>query len=332
MPIVVQSGERVTALQINPASNTSALGVNVTATFEQAPPAPDANFTWSQRAGTMTVDFTDSSTQSPASWSWDFDDGTSSTQANPSHTYTQAGQYDVSLTVTNGGGTDSVTQQINVTALPAGTTYAADAFGRTMSGWGNADLGGAYTLQGSLSNYTVGNGMGTIHLPQAGASRSAMLNTVSQRDVDIKFRVSVNQAAAGGNYFIYAAARRNGNNEYRPRIIFNSNGTVTVNASRVNNGSESSLGTAVVVPGVTQTPGAFIWFRAQVTGANDTTIRVKAWADGQAEPAGWLFTAANAQATVQSAGSVGLRLYLAGSVSNAPVVVSFDDYAVSAAN
>ena len=69
-----------------------------------------------------------------------------------------------------------------------------------------------------------------------------------------------------------------------------------------------------------------------MTGANDTTIRVKAWADGQSEPAGLLFTTTNAQASVQSAGSVGLRLYLAGTVSNAPVVVSFDDYSVSAAN
>lgn len=36
-----------------------------------------------------------------ASWLWDFGDGTTSTQQNPTYLYTTAGQYDVSLTVTN---------------------------------------------------------------------------------------------------------------------------------------------------------------------------------------------------------------------------------------
>jgi hypothetical protein len=114
--------------------------------------------------------------------------------------------------------------------------------------------------------------------------------------------------------------------------VFNSNGSVAVNASVLNNGSESSLGAPVVVPGLTQAPDSWVWFRAQVTGTSPTTIRVKAWADGQAEPADWNFTATNSQATLQGAGSVGLRLWLGGSVSNAPVVFSFDDYAITSAN
>src|SRR6185369_15242176 len=37
----------------------------------------------------------------PLTYRWDFGDGTSSTAANPSHTYSTAGAYDARLTVTN---------------------------------------------------------------------------------------------------------------------------------------------------------------------------------------------------------------------------------------
>jgi len=64
--------------------------------------APIAGFTYS--ASNLTVDFTDNSTDSDGSvmsWSWDFDDGTTSTEQNPSHTYAAAGTYTASLTVTD---------------------------------------------------------------------------------------------------------------------------------------------------------------------------------------------------------------------------------------
>jgi PKD repeat protein len=326
-PIVVATGDRVVGLQINAANNTSALGTNVTATFEAPPQKPVADFAWSQRAGTLTVDFTDASTNAPAQWSWTFGDGTSSTMQNPSKTYALAADYTVTLTATNGGGTGSVTKTITVQPLPAGTTYAADAFGRTVSGWGNADIGGAYSLQGDAANYAVSGGVGTMQFASGGASRAALLNAVSQRDVDVSFRVSTDKVAAGGNYTVYAVTRRTGTNEYRARIIFNANGTVSVNASVLDNGVESSLGAPVVVPGVVQGANSFIWFRAQVTGASPTTIRVKAWAEGQAEPA-YQFTVTHSLAAVQVAGSLGLRAYVANTVTTAPLVLSFDDYSV----
>jgi PKD repeat protein len=39
------------------------------------------------------------STGSPSSWSWNFGDGTNSTDQNPTHTYSKAGDYNVHLTV-----------------------------------------------------------------------------------------------------------------------------------------------------------------------------------------------------------------------------------------
>ena len=40
----------------------------------------------------------------PFSYSWDFGDGGSSTASNPTHTYTALGNYDVSVTITDGNG------------------------------------------------------------------------------------------------------------------------------------------------------------------------------------------------------------------------------------
>jgi PKD repeat protein len=57
----------------------------------------------------LTVQFTDHSTGSPASWSWDFnDDGVvDSTTASPSFTYTKEGTYTVILITRNSAGTTS---------------------------------------------------------------------------------------------------------------------------------------------------------------------------------------------------------------------------------
>src|SRR3989440_9040280 len=76
------------------------------------PPAPLAPFSGSPTSGTapLAVTFTDQSTGPPAAWSWDFGDGTSSTAQNPVHTYAAAGSYSVSLTVTNSGGSNSLTK------------------------------------------------------------------------------------------------------------------------------------------------------------------------------------------------------------------------------
>ena len=55
----------------------------------------------------LAVNFTDQSTGDITSWSWDFGDGATSTEQNPSHTYTDAGTYTVSLAVTGPCGSDT---------------------------------------------------------------------------------------------------------------------------------------------------------------------------------------------------------------------------------
>jgi gliding motility-associated-like protein len=74
-------------------------------------PYPTVSFTSNLSQGLAcspaNVQFTDQSTPgqgSISSWLWNFGDGTTSTQQNPVHSYTQAGYYNVGLTVSNSQG------------------------------------------------------------------------------------------------------------------------------------------------------------------------------------------------------------------------------------
>jgi len=58
----------------------------------------------------LTVNFTDQSCGIITSWLWDFGDGSTSSEQNPSHTYTDLGTYTVSLTVIGPGGSDEKTE------------------------------------------------------------------------------------------------------------------------------------------------------------------------------------------------------------------------------
>jgi len=92
---------------------------------------PTAQFEFSADSGTVpaTIPFTDSSTGAPDEWTWDFGDGQASDQENPSHTYTAAGTYTVSLKVKGGGvSSDNVaTHLITVTAAEAPLTASLGA-------------------------------------------------------------------------------------------------------------------------------------------------------------------------------------------------------------
>jgi PKD repeat protein len=84
---------------------------------------PVANFSGAPLSGDypLTVNFTDLSTNSPTSWDWNFGDGSAHVYTqNPSHQYTSAGTYTVTLTATNGCGSDGETKTgyITVTSPP----------------------------------------------------------------------------------------------------------------------------------------------------------------------------------------------------------------------
>jgi len=79
-----------------------------------------ADFSASPSSGypPLQVQFTDASTGVIDSWLWNFGDGTSSTEENPSHTYTQAKSFKVTLNATGPSGSSSKTATIKVAKWP----------------------------------------------------------------------------------------------------------------------------------------------------------------------------------------------------------------------
>lgn len=102
--------------------------------FDGTPPDPEdtltAAFGQSATNGNvpLTVNFTDQSVSSGTvtGWAWDFGDGQTSTEQNPSHSYTTAGQYAPSLTVTDSNGLTRTAAGQTITVLADGGNPGPD--------------------------------------------------------------------------------------------------------------------------------------------------------------------------------------------------------------
>ncbi len=81
---------------------------------------PVASFSASPTSGAapLSVTFSDTSTQSPTAWYWDFGDGSVSTAQNPTHSYA-GGKYIVAMTAVNASGQDTTIKDNYITANAA---------------------------------------------------------------------------------------------------------------------------------------------------------------------------------------------------------------------
>ena len=94
--------------------------------------APKADFVASNTCISQESIFTDKSTGSPTSWSWNFNDGNTGIDQNPTHTYVNAGVYNVKLTVQSGlGCIDTISKRIIVYMDPKAS------FTNNVSCWGD---------------------------------------------------------------------------------------------------------------------------------------------------------------------------------------------------
>ena len=123
--------------------------------IDNAPPNV-ANFTY-VCSGINTINFTSTSTPCPTGYLWSFGDGATSTLQNPSHTYSAAGTYNVTLTSSgpcNAPGTHTLPLTIlNVTTSVTNITCNATNNGTATA---NATGGsGSYTYTWSPGNSTT---------------------------------------------------------------------------------------------------------------------------------------------------------------------------------
>ncbi len=113
------------------------------------------------------ISFNDLSTGHPISWTWDFGDGSpNSNLQNPTHLFSTAGTFTVSLTVSNNAGTSTETKEGYITVIEK--PYAGGDASLTLCDGespteeqlfnaleGNPDTGGTWSQSGSVYTYTV---------------------------------------------------------------------------------------------------------------------------------------------------------------------------------
>jgi PKD repeat protein len=105
----------LTIFRSGAASSSVSHGISI-ATVAPAQPPVVATFAFSPNAPTtgQSIAFTDQSTGTPIFWQWNFGDGTTSTQQNPTHAYATPGDYTVTMIVANSTSTSSATRAVNV--------------------------------------------------------------------------------------------------------------------------------------------------------------------------------------------------------------------------
>lgn len=110
------------------------LGLSILASLA-AVSAPTSSFTAStpNPAANSIVQFTDTSAGGPTTWAWDFGDGATSTQQNPTHVWAAPGSFSVRLTAGNASGSNSAVLAVTVTAETVLRLNAAHTFDLTLS-------------------------------------------------------------------------------------------------------------------------------------------------------------------------------------------------------
>jgi hypothetical protein len=157
------------------------------------------------------------------------------------------------------------------------------------------------------------------------------LRSVTSNDTDLVVTLGVNKIPTGGGLYATTVARSIvGAGDYRSVVRFMADGRVSARLGRVGpTGAEVTIRSDTIVPGLTYTTADRLLVRVQATGTNPTTVRMKVWKLGTTEPAAWTLTVTDATTNLQAPGSTGIVTYLSGSSTNAPVVMSVDDYLVT---
>lgn len=119
--------------------------------------------------------------------SWNFGDGSTGSGSNPSHTYTNAGTFSVSLTIFNYFGTATLVATNLITISPEAV-------------WTNANPSGNWSSSTSWDPQSIPDGGAGAIFAGAGAGATAVVDTVSRTIGDVTFDRSGNfvVAASGG--------------------------------------------------------------------------------------------------------------------------------------
>ncbi|HEY5881083.1 MAG TPA: hypothetical protein VIU11_19380 [Nakamurella sp.] len=181
--------------------------------------------------------------------------------------------------------------------------------GGDQTGWGSADLGGAFAVRGSADAFAVQGGKGVIRSLQPGKSAGAFLS-VAARDVIVQDVVTVPNASPLGLHHTLEARRQSDGTSYRGRVQFGNGGKVTVGVSRTAGSADTGLGSTVLP--LTVSAGQEIALQFQVTGTDPVQLSVRAHPKDVSAP-DWQFVVNDGSGSrISTSGNTGIWDYVSG--------------------
>lgn len=265
---------------------------------------------------------TDGDSTPIASFTFKFGDGVTvgpQAGATAAHTYTSAASYTISTTVTDTGGLSGATTSPVSVGSSGGTQtiYASDTFNRTVgNGWGSANVGGAWAVQTNAGNWSVAPGSGTIVTSSSSAEIATL--PVNVQDVDALARVTLHQPPSGSSYIAHLLLRYQSASSFYAVGVYQTGGSANVQAHALNGSNVQIIPNTDT--GIKAGDNNRLWIRAEAQGINPTTLRIRVWQDGAAEPTSWLAAASDSTTAQQGPGTVGLHTYNASGGTETTVV------------
>lgn len=171
---------------------------------EEPPETPELAAAFTAAVTGLQVQCTDGSAGGPASWSWSFGDGATSTARNPSHTYGKAGTYTIALTVRDdAGAADSASRTVTVGTAPQSASIALKTFTIPRN---PVSLGATYTLVAQVANEGDASGSAVVEF---GYISGGTRHTLETRTVTVGARSTVavssadRKSSARGDWTMY---------------------------------------------------------------------------------------------------------------------------------
>jgi hypothetical protein len=202
------------------------------------------------------------------------------------------------------------------TSPPTGT-MVRDSFNRSVaSGWGDADIGGTWSISTTPSTWSVSPSAGSIET--SGFAEALATLPVTALNVDCSESVTLPVGTDMVLAYVLVREQPDGS-YYRIGVGQGPSGMVVIRG-------QTSTGTYLftdVSTGIPAAAGNNISFRVQVQGTSPTTIRARAWITGTPEPTTWMVTTTNSTAAQQAPGLLGVRVRNQGATS---VTVQYESF------
>jgi PKD repeat protein len=120
------AGTFLVKLTVTNSKGSSSITLPVVMSNDQQKPAPDFTYSPSAPAAGQLVEFTDKSANDPKGWHWIFEDGDSANGAVVAHTFARAGNWRVTLEVSNEAGLSTLSRTVGVSEATLQADFAIE--------------------------------------------------------------------------------------------------------------------------------------------------------------------------------------------------------------